>query len=111
MSDTSGFPLEPGPAEEPLASTAGEKPGDRMDHYMLVEEIGAGGMGTVWLARQARPVQRDVALKVILSRASCGSPSCGEVGRPLPYWAQRRALRFRVECHSCATLLVLSMGG
>ena len=33
--------------------------------YRLLERIGEGGMGEVWLAEQARPVQRQVALKVI----------------------------------------------
>lgn len=34
-------------------------------HYRLVEEIGRGGMGQVWLAEQTAPVQRQVALKLI----------------------------------------------
>ncbi|HVK11237.1 MAG TPA: tetratricopeptide repeat protein, partial [Gemmataceae bacterium] len=33
--------------------------------YKLVEVIGEGGMGTVWLAQQTDPVRRPVALKVI----------------------------------------------
>jgi len=33
--------------------------------YKLVEEIGTGGMGTVWMARQQDPVKRLVAVKVI----------------------------------------------
>ncbi|HEV3437147.1 MAG TPA: protein kinase, partial [Gemmata sp.] len=33
--------------------------------YMLVEEIGEGGMGSVFLARQTEPVMRAVAVKVI----------------------------------------------
>ncbi|MGL4551076.1 MAG: serine/threonine-protein kinase, partial [Gemmataceae bacterium] len=33
--------------------------------YRLVEEIGAGGMGTVWLAQQSEPVKRKVAVKLI----------------------------------------------
>jgi serine/threonine protein kinase/formylglycine-generating enzyme required for sulfatase activity len=33
--------------------------------YKLLEEIGAGGMGTVWLAEQTEPVRRKVALKLI----------------------------------------------
>jgi tetratricopeptide (TPR) repeat protein len=33
--------------------------------YKLVEEIGEGGMGTVWMAQQTEPVKRVVALKVI----------------------------------------------
>ena len=34
-------------------------------HYRLVEEIGRGGMGQVWLAEQTAPVKRRVALKLI----------------------------------------------
>jgi tetratricopeptide (TPR) repeat protein len=34
-------------------------------NYRLIEEIGRGGMGQVWLAEQTAPVQRRVALKLI----------------------------------------------
>src|SRR5262249_46689251 len=33
--------------------------------YKLIEEIGEGGMGTVWMAQQTEPVQRTVAVKLI----------------------------------------------
>ena len=33
--------------------------------YKLLEEIGEGGMGTVWMAEQTEPVQRQVAVKLI----------------------------------------------
>jgi serine/threonine protein kinase len=33
--------------------------------YTLLEEIGEGGMGTVWMARQSEPVKRKVAIKLI----------------------------------------------
>jgi serine/threonine protein kinase/WD40 repeat protein len=33
--------------------------------YKLLKRIGEGGMGTVWLAEQTRPVHRKVALKII----------------------------------------------
>jgi serine/threonine protein kinase len=36
-----------------------------IDRYQLVQEIGEGGMGTVWVAEQFEPIQRKVALKVI----------------------------------------------
>jgi WD40 repeat protein len=33
--------------------------------FKLLEEIGEGGMGTVWVAEQMRPVRRKVAIKLI----------------------------------------------
>jgi eukaryotic-like serine/threonine-protein kinase len=33
--------------------------------YKLVKRIGEGGMGAVWLAQQAKPVKRPVAIKLI----------------------------------------------
>ena len=43
----------------------GEKAGDHIDRYKLLQQIGEGGMGTVWMAEQREPVQRKVALKII----------------------------------------------
>lgn len=37
--------------------------------YKLVRPLGVGGMGEVWLAEQTRPVQREVAIKLI--RTNC----------------------------------------
>jgi len=42
-----------------------EKPGDRIGRYKLLEKIGEGGMGVVYMAQQEEPVRRKVALKVI----------------------------------------------
>src|ERR1700722_928834 len=36
-----------------------------LGHYLLLEKIGEGGMGEVWLAEQREPVRRTVALKLI----------------------------------------------
>ena len=44
---------------------SGEKPGDVIGHYKLLQRIGEGGMGTVFMAEQTQPVQRRVALKII----------------------------------------------
>ncbi len=42
-----------------------EKPGDCIGRYRLVERIGSGGGGVVYLAEQEEPVRRRVALKVL----------------------------------------------
>lgn len=47
------------------AQGVGPRPGDTIDGYVLVEEIGEGGFGRVFLAEQERPVRRRVALKII----------------------------------------------
>ena len=35
------------------------------DRYRLINKIGQGGMGTVWLAQQEKPMRRRVAIKII----------------------------------------------
>ena len=42
-----------------------EKPGDRIGRYKLLEKIGEGGCGIVYMAEQTEPIRRRVALKVI----------------------------------------------
>jgi serine/threonine protein kinase/tetratricopeptide (TPR) repeat protein len=42
-----------------------ESPGALIGPYKLLEQIGEGGMGTVWMAEQKEPIQRRVAVKVI----------------------------------------------
>lgn len=48
----------------PLPNTQ-EKPGHVVGRYKLLEAIGEGGMGSVWMAEQREPVKRLVALKLI----------------------------------------------
>ena len=36
-----------------------------IDHYHLLQKVGEGGMGEVWLAEQKEPVRRRVALKLV----------------------------------------------
>jgi eukaryotic-like serine/threonine-protein kinase len=48
-----------------LSSSPAEKPGDRIGRYRLLEQIGEGGCGLVYVAEQEEPVRRRVALKVI----------------------------------------------
>ncbi len=42
-----------------------DRPGTVIGPYKLLQQIGEGGMGVVWMAEQTQPVQRKVALKVI----------------------------------------------
>jgi WD40 repeat protein/serine/threonine protein kinase len=42
-----------------------EKPGDRIGRYKLLQKIGEGGCGVVYMAEQEEPVHRRVALKII----------------------------------------------
>ena len=42
-----------------------ERPGTQIGPYKLLEQIGEGGMGVVYLASQREPVRRTVALKII----------------------------------------------
>jgi non-specific serine/threonine protein kinase/serine/threonine-protein kinase len=58
-----GEPSGPGgaTAEEPLT----ERPGTVIGSCKLLELIGEGGMGEVWMAEQREPMQRKVALKIL----------------------------------------------
>jgi serine/threonine-protein kinase len=42
-----------------------ELPGNRIGRYKLLQKIGVGGCGVVWMAEQEEPVRRRVALKII----------------------------------------------
>jgi len=54
-----------GPGDTEVVATATEKPGDRIGRYKLLQQIGEGGCGVVYMAEQEEPVRRRVALKVI----------------------------------------------
>src|SRR5262245_36352477 len=47
--------------ELPLA----ERPGSLIGPYKLLQQIGAGGMGVVYMAEQEDPIRRRVALKIV----------------------------------------------
>jgi serine/threonine protein kinase len=52
-------------AQVTLDQPALDQPGTQIGPYKLLEEIGEGGFGVVFMAEQQRPVERRVALKVI----------------------------------------------
>src|SRR5439155_3832971 len=54
-----------GPGGTVLIEAVTEKPGDRIGRYKLLQKIGEGGCGIVYMAEQEEPVRRRVALKVI----------------------------------------------
>src|SRR5439155_5380310 len=64
--DAGSFMQGPAPAgagtvDEPLT----ERPGTVIGPYKLLEQIGEGGFGVVFMAEQQQPVRRKVALKVV----------------------------------------------
>jgi serine/threonine protein kinase len=78
-----------GDAPDPVATIDGppahESPGTAIGPYKLMEQIGEGGMGTVYMAEQTHPVRRLVALKVI----KAGMDTCQVLAR---FDAERQAL-------------------
>src|SRR5262245_15221509 len=53
---------DPSPAVDPPPV---EGPGTVLGPYKLLEPVGEGGMGSVWVAQQTEPVKRLVAVKLI----------------------------------------------
>jgi len=51
--------------DRPVVEAITEKAGDHINRYKLLQEIGEGGCGVVYMAEQEQPVRRRVALKVI----------------------------------------------
>jgi len=49
----------------PGAGQAAQAPGTRIGPYKLLQQIGEGGMGVVYMAEQEKPVRRRVALKIV----------------------------------------------
>lgn len=50
---------------KPIGRDSSEEKSRTIGPYKLLQKIGEGGMGTVWMAEQEKPVRRRVALKLI----------------------------------------------
>ena len=48
-----------------IDSDGGEEPLEKIDRFKLLQKLGEGGCGVVYMAEQTEPVRRKVALKVI----------------------------------------------
>ena len=53
------------PGSVTIATPRSWKPRQRIGPYRLLQQIGEGGMGVVYMAEQEQPVRRKVALKII----------------------------------------------
>ncbi len=74
-----------------------ERPGTQIGPYKLLQTIGEGGFGTVFMAEQERPIRRRVALKII----KLGMDTKAIVAR---FEAERQALAM-MDHPSIATVL------
>jgi len=57
--------LPPSNPQTPTVTTIAEGPGSIIGPYKLLKQIGEGGCGVVYMAEQAEPIHRRVALKVV----------------------------------------------
>src|SRR5262245_5816916 len=62
--DAGAFLNEPAAPVATLGQSIIESPGAVIGPYKLLEQIGEGGFGVVFLAEQSAPVRRKVALKI-----------------------------------------------
>ncbi|MCS7090388.1 MAG: serine/threonine-protein kinase [Limisphaera sp.] len=53
------------PLQREASAPMVDQPGDRIGPYKLLQRIGEGGVGIVFMAEQERPVRRRVALKLL----------------------------------------------
>ena len=58
-------PHPPLPDSQLTHEASEQLPGEQLGPYRLLQKIGEGGMGEVWVAEQREPIRRTVAVKVI----------------------------------------------
>jgi len=65
MSDRPNDDVPPPDSDATKPQPETHRPSRSIGPYRLLQLVGEGGMGEVWLAEQTHPVRRQVALKVI----------------------------------------------
>ncbi len=86
MPDPDPTPLHAAPTNpQSFARTPNHAPGEQIGKYVLLERLGEGGFGVVYLAEQREPVRRRVALKIL----KAGMDTAEVVAR---FEAERQAL-------------------
>ena len=85
MSDRPQDAVPPVDSQATRPQTPTERPSRTIGPYRLLQLLGEGGMGEVWLAEQTQPVRRRVALKLI----KAGMDTAQVVAR---FEAERQAL-------------------
>src|SRR5262249_43397799 len=83
--------------EQASAKPLGEGPGTRLGRYKLLQQIGEGGMGVVYMAEQHEPVRRLVAVK----GGKAGMDSAQVIAR---FEAERQALALMDHPHIAKVL-------
>ena len=95
------MPTIDGPVSSATSTTSRQpgdlSPGDRAGDYLIQEQLGEGGFGTVFRALQEQPVRRAVALKVL----KAGMDSRAVVAR---FEAERQALALMDHPHIARVL-------
>ena len=67
-------------------------PGSRLAHHEIVAELGAGGMGAVYRARDSK-LNRDVAIKVLLAAVANDADRLARFGREAQVLASLTGLK------------------
>lgn len=65
LAEAATMPPDPENQRWPEPTVTVERPGSRIGAYKLLQQLGEGGMGVVYMAEQQEPVRRMVALKII----------------------------------------------
>ena len=93
-------PSAPGSSDATRTAASASHPTLAFGSYRLLQKIGEGGMGEVWLAEQTRPVRRQVAVKITkaASTAAAAGRGAGYFACPLGTFAFSSSNQFSMRC-------------